>query len=67
VDRRSGAFLPEAAEPGIDLALLTCDFDNIGSRRVIEANGGVLEDRRGARLRYRVPTTGPAGRRRGPR
>jgi predicted acetyltransferase len=28
---------------GISPVLVTCDVDNIGSRRVIEANGGVLE------------------------
>lgn len=28
---------------GISPALVTCDIDNIGSMRVIEANGGVLE------------------------
>ncbi|MBB5893968.1 GNAT family N-acetyltransferase [Kutzneria kofuensis] len=37
------AVLPKARELGIDRALITCDEDNIGSRRVIEANGGVLE------------------------
>lgn len=28
---------------GIDPVLVTCDVDNVGSRKVIEANGGVLE------------------------
>lgn len=51
------AVLPKAAGLGIDLALVTCDVDNEGSRRVIEANGGVLEDRRGDKLRYWVSTT----------
>ena len=50
------AALPAAHGLGIDPALVTCDLDNVGSRRVIEANGGVLEDRRGAKLRYWVPT-----------
>jgi predicted acetyltransferase len=50
------AALPVAADLGIDSALITCDHDNVGSRRVIEANGGVLEDRRGVKLRYWVPT-----------
>jgi predicted acetyltransferase len=45
-----------AAEHGIDPALVTCDEDNVGSRRVIEANGGVLEDLRGGKLRFWVPT-----------
>ncbi|MDA1360086.1 GNAT family N-acetyltransferase [Glycomyces luteolus] len=50
------AVLPHAAAIGIDKALLTCGVQNIASRKVIEANGGVLEDERGGRLRYRVPT-----------
>lgn len=50
------AVLLEAAALGIDPALVTCDADNLASRRVIEANGGVLEDQRGARLRFWVPT-----------
>lgn len=54
--RMLAAVLPEAARLGIDRALLTCDADNVASRRVIESNGGVLEDRRGEKLRYWVPT-----------
>lgn len=50
------AALPVAAGLGIDRALLTCDVDNIGSRKVIEANGGVLEDERNGMLRFWVPT-----------
>ncbi len=49
--------LPVAAARGIDPVLVTCDQDNIGSRTVIEANGGVLEDVRGDKRRYWVPTT----------
>jgi predicted acetyltransferase len=49
--------LPLAAARGIDPVLVTCDADNVGSRRVIEANGGVLEDQRGEKLRFWVPTT----------
>ena len=41
---------------GIDPALVTCDEDNTGSIRVIEAAGGVLEDVRGVKRRYWVPT-----------
>ena len=41
---------------GIDPALVTCDDDNVGSVRVIEAAGGVLEDVRGVKRRYWVPT-----------
>jgi predicted acetyltransferase len=50
------AVLPEANLLGIDPALITCDAANIASRRVIEANGGVLEDQRGLKMRYWVPT-----------
>jgi predicted acetyltransferase len=49
------AALPVARSLGIDPALLTCDADNIASRKVIEANGGVLEDSRHGKLRYWVP------------
>lgn len=35
--------LEVAADLGIDPALVTCDEDNLGSRRVIERCGGVLE------------------------
>lgn len=48
--------LPVARRLGIDPALVTCDVDNIASRRVIEAAGGVLEDERDGKLRYWVPT-----------
>jgi predicted acetyltransferase len=51
------ACLPVASRLGIDPALLTCDVSNLASRRVIEAGGGVLEDRRGEKLRFWVPTT----------
>ncbi|HEY5629887.1 MAG TPA: GNAT family N-acetyltransferase [Candidatus Limnocylindrales bacterium] len=44
---------------GIDPALVTCDLDNVGSRMVIERNGGVFEDQRAGKLRYWVPTTPP--------
>jgi predicted acetyltransferase len=48
--------LPVAASLGIDPALITCDVDNIASRRVIEANGGRLEESRNGKLRFWVPT-----------
>lgn len=51
------AALPEAAALGIAEVLVTCDTDNIGSARVIEAGGGVLEDVRGDKRRYWVPST----------
>ena len=34
-----------------------CDVDNVASRKVIEVNGGVLEDERGGKLRFWVPTS----------
>jgi predicted acetyltransferase len=51
------AVLPHAAALGIDRALITCDRDNVASRKVIEAAGGVLEDIRGAKRRYWIRTT----------
>lgn len=35
--------LPEARKRGLERVLVTCDDDNEGSRRAIEANGGVFE------------------------
>jgi predicted acetyltransferase len=46
-----------AGDLGIERALVTCDDDNVASRRVIERNGGVLEDERDGKLRYWVPTS----------
>ena len=54
--RALALMLPVAADHGLDRVLVTCDVDNVGSRRVIEANGGVLEDVRGTKRRYWVPT-----------
>lgn len=48
--------LTVAHELGIDPALITCDVDNVGSRAVIERNGGVLEDERNGKLRFWAPT-----------
>ena len=50
------AALPVARELGIASALIMCDVANIGSRKVIEANGGVLEGERDGRLRFWTPT-----------
>lgn len=36
--------LVEARKLGLERVLLTCDADNTGSRKIIEGNGGVLED-----------------------
>jgi predicted acetyltransferase len=52
-----GLMLEVAARHGIDPALVTCDTDNVGSRKVIEGNRGVLEDVRGAKMRFWVPTS----------
>lgn len=51
------ATLPRVLALGINPALITCDTDNVGSRKVIEANGGVFEDERSGKLRYWVPTS----------
>ncbi|MFP3991316.1 GNAT family N-acetyltransferase [Streptomyces sp. E11-3] len=50
------AILPYARGLGLERVLVTCDATNTGSRRAIEANGGVLEDERGGKLRYWVGT-----------
>jgi predicted acetyltransferase len=53
-----GAMLPVAARDyRLAEVLVTCDTDNVGSRKVIEACGGVLEDERNGKLRYWVPTS----------
>lgn len=49
--------LPIARKLGIDQALITCDTDNIASWKVIERNGGALEDVRDGIRRYWVPTS----------
>jgi predicted acetyltransferase len=36
--------LPKARELGLERALVTCDETNVASRKIIEANGGVLEN-----------------------
>ena len=41
----------------IDPVLVTCDVDNVGSRRVIEGAGGGYEDTREGKRRYWIPTT----------
>lgn len=50
------ATVPVAAALGIECLLITCDVDNIGSRKVIEANGGLFAGRRADKLRFWVPT-----------
>ena len=51
------AALPVAKRLDIDPALITCNEDNVGSRKVIEANGGILEDVRDGKLRFWTPTS----------
>jgi predicted acetyltransferase len=48
---------PRARSMGIDPALVSCAAQNVGSRKVIESNGGILEDDRGGVLRFWVPTS----------
>jgi predicted acetyltransferase len=52
------AALPISRDLGIDHVLVTCDPDNVGSRRTIEKNGGEFEDQRGNKLRYWIATDG---------
>jgi predicted acetyltransferase len=48
--------LPEARAVGLGRVLVTCSDDNVASARIIERNGGVLEDVRktavGLKRRY---------------
>jgi predicted acetyltransferase len=53
--------LPHAHRLGINPALVTCDADNIASRKIIEASGGLLENQieqegHSPKLRFWVPT-----------
>jgi predicted acetyltransferase len=50
------AALPLARGLGIGDVLLTCQVDNAASRKVIEANGGRLDDERAGKLRFWVAT-----------
>lgn len=49
--------LPWCRAIGIDPVLVTCDTDNVASRRVIENAGGLFEDKRDDKLRYWIPTS----------
>ncbi len=53
--RMLAAALPVALSLGIDPALVTCDADNVASRRIIESAGGQLEDKLDGELRFWVP------------
>jgi predicted acetyltransferase len=48
--------LIRAKELGLERVLLTCDEDNLGSRRTIENAGGVYEDTRKGKRRYWITT-----------
>jgi len=50
------AALPIASALGVNPALITCDDDNVGSRKIIEFCGGVLDDQRHGKLRFWVRT-----------
>ena len=50
---------PWAARLGLARVLLTCDADNVASRKVIEANGGEFLDRMDERLRFWIPVPIP--------
>lgn len=54
--RMLGLALPVARKLGIDRALLTCGLDNIASQKVIEANGGILDENATERLRFWIAT-----------
>lgn len=58
--RALGLALAEAAALGLDRVLLTADEDNVASRRVIEAGGGIYEDTRHAKRRYWITTAAHA-------
>jgi len=48
--------LPIASQLGIERALITCDTDNVASRKVIEKNGGEFIDQIDGIYRFWVPT-----------
>jgi predicted acetyltransferase len=50
------AALPRARELGIQRALITCDTDNVGSRKVVVKNGGEFIDEIDGIYRFWVPT-----------
>lgn len=58
--------LPHAREMGLTRVLITCDEDNIGSKKIIEANGGRFETavtvpgHRSRKLRYWIDLAPPA-------
>lgn len=57
--RTLGLGLLRAGRRGLERVLLTCDEDNVGSRRTIESHGGVYEDSRNGKRRYWIDTPAP--------
>lgn len=53
--------LLKARELGLKRVLVTCNVENTGSRRIIEANGGVLENQYDRKLRFWIPVPKPKG------
>jgi predicted acetyltransferase len=51
-----GAALPVAAQLGLDTAIACCRPENTGSRKAIEANGGLLQGTVSGYLRFLLPT-----------
>ena len=47
--------LGHAAGLGLDRVLLTCEEDNVASRRTIVSAGGVYEDTRNGKQRFWIP------------
>jgi predicted acetyltransferase len=56
--RALAAGLREAGCLGLERVLLTCDEDNVASRRTIEGAGGTYEDSRNGTRRYWIATSG---------
>ena len=50
------AALPVMGRLGVDPAVVTARSANVASRKVIEANGGLLVEQRGDRLHFHVHT-----------
>jgi predicted acetyltransferase len=57
--RMLAAAISFCAERGVTELLITCDEDNVASRRMIETNGGVLEAVVGGEARYWIRTMAP--------
>ncbi len=53
-----GRILGEAAALGINPVLVSCDEDNVGSRRTIEGGGGVYDGSREGKRRYWITIPG---------